>query len=75
MPRIDKIALEPSKLSRRAALMGLLRGEVGKEAGVSWATIGRAFSGKSIGVHTARRVAKALGVSIADIAAEEVGAT
>lgn len=69
--RTDFIRCDVIKMGRMTALAGLLRGELAERAGVSRATVSEAFSGRPIGVRAARAIAKALGVSIADLAASE----
>jgi len=65
------LRLDPLRLSRLSMLKGLLRGELAVSAGLSPASISHCFAGRAVGVRVARKVAKALGTTIEDIAADE----
>lgn len=67
----ESIKFNISALSRRVALMGLLRGELRTKAHLSSGPIADAFAGRPIGVRAARSIARALGCDIADLAIVE----
>jgi len=65
------LKLDPQQLSRLSTRKGMLRGELATAAGVSTQSVSDCFAGRPIGVRVARQVAKALGVAISDIAAND----
>ncbi len=67
VPVLDKLKMEPTKLSRRLVRCGLTRGELAERAELSSSSVARAFASAHIGVVVARKIAAALGVSIADL--------
>lgn len=67
----DSLRFDGAKLGRIASRKGLLRGEVGKLAGVSGTTQCQAFLGRPIGVRAARQIAKALGTPLHDLIVDE----
>lgn len=63
----DTLVFDAEKLSRTTALRGLLKGELAKEAGLSAGPIAAAFSGRRIGIRSARNIAKVLGASLTEL--------
>ena len=70
---MDTVIFNTQKLARTTARLGLLRGEVGKKAGISHFPVCSAFRGRAIGVKTARSIAKVLGMRLADLLIDESG--
>lgn len=64
---MDTLRFDTHKLSRRAARIGLLRGEVAQKAGISVVTGCNALLGRPVGVRTARNIAQVLNVKLADL--------
>ncbi|MBI5764946.1 MAG: helix-turn-helix transcriptional regulator [Planctomycetes bacterium] len=67
----DALIFNPTVLSRRTALAGLLRGELGRKAGISTQSIVNAFAGRPVGVRVARAIAKALGAELVELVKSE----
>lgn len=71
LARFDSVQFDPSKLSRRTALRGLLRGELRRMAKLSPSPVANAFAGRSVGIRVARAIAKALDCEITELVAAE----
>jgi len=70
MPVLDLISLDPNKLSYLASLRGWVRKDIAQAAGLSYVPVAHIFRGKGISPRTAKRIADALGVTIADLIPE-----
>lgn len=68
----DTLVLDPKTLSRLTARRGLLRGELRAKLGLSAGTSASAFNRRPIGVKTARAIAGALNVSLAELLLDDV---
>lgn len=72
---LESVRFDVAVLSRRVAILGLLRGEFGEKAGLSSQPIADAFAGRPVGVRAARAIAGALGCKLSEIVAAEPAET
>lgn len=72
MAHCDTLTLDAQKMSKLAVLRGWMRVDLASEARVSPTRLSSAFAGKPIGPRVAKRIADALGVTIADLITEEL---
>ena len=70
MPAIATLALSGSTLERLNTLRGWLKTDLARESGVSVGRISAAFNGNGVNPRTAKKIADALGVKIADLLPE-----
>jgi len=66
----DTLILDARKMSRLAILRGWMRVDLASAAGVSPTRLSSAFNGRPIGPRVAKRIADALGTTIADLILE-----
>jgi DNA-binding XRE family transcriptional regulator len=65
--RLVLLILDARKIEERRARMGLLRGELAKRADVHANTLYRMLNGQPVGLVSARKVSKALGVHVGSL--------
>ena len=68
---MDKLTMDGNRVASLAAQSGLLRGGLRDKVGVTRATIAKVFASRPVGVRTARSVAKALRVPLAELLSKE----
>lgn len=66
-----QVKLDAQYVDRLRVEAGMTREALGQQAGLSTGTVARVFAGRPVGVRTAVRVAKALGVAVVRILPED----
>ena len=70
MSRCDTVILNARKMSKLTVLRGWMRKDLASAAQVSPTRLSTAFNGSPIGPRVAKRIADALGTTIADLITE-----